>query len=563
MKFSKLPYTRPDMEEFQGEFSHIFEQLKSDSLIKLMENLDKADQLRSRFYTKESLASIHYTQDSSNKSFCAEKEFFDKSTPQMEEWETQLASLLLKSDQRKALEERLGPQFFRLAEMKIQSFSSEIVPQVQEENRLSSEYVKLMASASIEFQGEKRNLSQLTPFEESRDRNIRKEALEARFSFFQENGEDLDRIYHELVKVRHHMAQKLGYDNFIPLGYKRMMRSDYGPAEVATFRASVYKHLVPLADKLYQRQWKRLGLEKGMYWDKPFRFPSGNAKPKGDKDWMVAQASRMYQELSPETHAFFTFMKKAELLDLEARKNKAGGGYCTALPDYKMPFIFSNFNGTSRDVGVLTHEAGHAFQVYSSFDLKPMDYLWPTYEACEVHSMSMDFFTWPWMDLFFEADAEKYRYAHLSDALQFIPYGVTVDEFQHLVYQNPLASPADRHRLWKQTEKKYNPWIDYGGIDYLEKGGFWQRQSHIYQNPFYYIDYTLAQSCALQYWHWINQNREQAWQSYLKLCSQGGKDSFVGLITQAGLKTPFQHDLLGDIIVDCENWLNSIDDSQF
>lgn len=297
------------------------------------------------------------------------------------------------------------------------------------------------------------------------------------------------------------------------------------------------------------------------YFDESFNFKSGNAAPKGDPDWIVENSTEMYEQLSPEMNEFFIFIRDNELMDLVSKQGKQSGGYCTFLSEYGAPFIFSNFNGTSHDIDVLTHEVGHAFQVYESRHFEVPEYNWPTYEAAEIHSMSMEFFTWPWMKLFFQEDTEKYKFAHLADALLFIPYGVSVDEFQHFVYSNPEVTPAERKAAWREIEKKYLPYWNHGDNDYLERGGFWQKQGHIYQSPFYYIDYTLAQLCAFQFWNRINEDFKSAWADYLKLCRTGGSQSFTGLVQVAGLISPFENGCIATVIGEIESWLNRVDDT--
>ena len=305
----------------------------------------------------------------------------------------------------------------------LKTFSPEVISDMQEENKLYSEYTKLVASAKIPFEGEERNLSQLTPFMTSKDREMRKKANNAKYAFFAENEEKFDEIYDKLVKVRTRIAKKLGYENFVELGYARMNRSDYDAKMVANFRKQVLDYIVPVATELRERQRVRLGLDSLKYYDETLSFKSGNAKPKGDSNWILNNAKKMYSELSPETKEYFEFMTENELMDLVSKKGKAGGGYCTYISKYNAPFIFSNFNGTSGDINVLTHEAGHAFQAYMSRNFEIPEYNFATSEACEIHSMSMEFFTWPWMQLFFFDDADKYKFTHLSEALLFIPYG--------------------------------------------------------------------------------------------------------------------------------------------
>jgi M3 family oligoendopeptidase len=419
-----------------------------------------------------------------------------------------------------------------------------------------------MASAKILFEGEERNLSQLVPFQLSTDRDMRKKANEVKYNFMVENEDKLDKIYDDLVKVRTNIAKKLGYKNFVELGYARMLRADYNAEMVANFRKQVEEYIVPVATKLRDRQRVRLGLDTLKYYDEKFSFKTGNAKPKGDPEFILNCGKQMYMELSSETNEFFNFMVDNNLMDLVSKKGKAGGGYCTFISKYKAPFIFSNFNGTSGDVDVLTHEAGHAFQVYSSRNYEIPEYNFPTYEACEIHSMSMEFFTYPWMNLFFKDEVDKYKYSHLSEALLFIPYGVSVDEFQHFVYENPEVTPAERKTAWRNIERKYLPHKNYEENDYLERGGFWQQQGHIYGTPFYYIDYTLAQICAFQFWKKSSENRENAWSDYLTLCKAGGSESFINLVKLGNLISPFENGCIKSIIDHIETFLNSIDDTK-
>jgi len=460
------------------------------------------------------------------------------------------------------LKKKWGTQLFLLAEAQLKTFSPEIIPLLQQENKLSSDYTKLVASAKIMFEGEERTLPQLQPFAESQDRSMRKKASEARFNFFQENSEKFDEIYDSLVKIRTEIASVLGYSNFVELAYYRMTRTDYDATMVKKFRDQVKEFIVPLATKLYERQQERIGVDTFTYYDEGFQFTSGNATPKGSPEWIIENGAKMYHELSEETGSFFDFMTERNLLDLVAKKGKAGGGYCTYIDNYSSPFIFSNFNGTSGDIDVLTHEAGHAFQVYSSRNYNIPEYIWPTYEACEIHSMSMEFFTWPWMELFFQEDTEKYKFAHLSGALLFLPYGVAVDEFQHIVYENPELSPAERKQAWRELEKKYLPHREYEGNAYLEEGGFWQRQGHIYNSPFYYIDYTLAQICAFQFWKKSQENKEEAWKDYVYLCSLGGSKSFTELVKEVNLISPFEDGCVESVIGTIQQWLDSVDDKQ-
>ena len=378
------------------------------------------------------------------------------------------------------------------------------------------------------------------------------------FGFFEKNADKLDTIYDKLVKIRHKMALELGYDNFIKLGYARMQRTDYDHNDVAAYRRQIVDHVVPLVSKLHEQKKEILGLDHLYIYD-GINIKDGDPKPKGTPEDLVNAAKNMYDELSPETGAFFKMMIDEELLDLVNRDGKMAGGFCTSFPKYQRPYIFSNFNGTDHDVTVLTHEAGHAFQTYSARHQPLIEYYWPTYEAAEIHSMSMEFITWPWMEDFFKEDTERFKYLHMVKSISFLPYGACVDHFQHWVYENSEASPSDRKAKWSELEKIYLPKRDYDDLEFPKSGGIWQRQLHIYQIPFYYIDYTLAQVCAFQFWSKFNANRKTAWDDYHRLCKAGGSLPFTKLTDVANIENPFNDGVLEKVVGEIWDWLNSID----
>ncbi|MDQ0061744.1 M3 family oligoendopeptidase [Paenibacillus harenae] len=564
MKFSEYRYERPDVKAFEQKFKELLAGFTSaDSYEKQDAAMSGMNKLRSEFDTLQTIASIRHSIDTNDEFYKAEQDFYDENGPVVQEYITDYYRALTNSRFRTELESKWGKQLFQLAELSLKTFSPEVIEYLQQENKLTTEYSKLIASAKILFEGEERTLPQLTPFQQSTDRDMRRRASEASFGFMADNEETLDRLYDDLVKVRTTIAKKLGFRNYVELGYARMNRTDYNADMVASFRKQVLEHIVPAATKLMERQRSRIGVDQLLYYDENLAFLSGNAKPKGAPDWIVANGARMYAELSPETDSFFRYMQDNGLMDLVSKKGKQSGGYCTYISEYGSPYIFSNFNGTSGDIDVLTHEAGHAFQVYESRNFAVPEYSFPTHEACEIHSMSMEFFTWPWMDLFFQEDADKYRFQHLTSGLLFIPYGVTVDEFQHFIYENPDATPTERKQAWRDIEKKYLPHRDYADNAYLQHGGYWHKQGHIFSTPFYYIDYTLAQICAFQFWKKMHEDRDAAWADYLGLCQLGGSLSFTELVKKAGLISPFEDGCVTSVIGSIESWLDSVDDRAF
>ena len=561
MKFNEYEYEHLDLEKIKENFSELIESFgKAENVEGQVEAFDEIIKLRNHIETMQTLVSIRHSIDTNNEFYDKENEYMDEISPILFGFTNDFYKALVNSKFKDELIKKYGKLLFDLAENTLKVFSNEIIPDAQEENRLSSKYSKLIASAKIDFDGKELNLSQMVPYTQSKDRNVRIEAAKKVAQFFAENQEEFDNIYDSLVKVRTKMAQKMGYKNYVEFGYKQLSRLEYDAKMVEGYRKQVLENIVPLHTELRKRQEKRLGVEKLRFYDEAIKFNSGNADPHGSPEWILNHGKTMYKELSKETDEFFTFMTENNLLDLLSKKGKMSGGYCTYIPKYKAPFIFANFNGTAHDIDVLTHEAGHAFQVYQSRGFEVPEYLWPTYEACEIHSMSMEFLTWPWMDLFFQNDTEKYKFIHLSEALLFIPYGVTVDEFQHWVYENSEVTPQERREKWLEIEKKYLPTRDYGEANELKNGIFWFRQGHIFSSPFYYIDYTLAQVCAFQFWIKSREDREKAWQDYLNLCKLGGSKSFFELMKSANLKNPFEEGILAAVIPKIKEYLDSVDD---
>ena len=561
MKFSEFPYERPDYEAVKAQMEAMLDQLAAAKEPQtFLEVFGRINELRNHCNTMATLCSIRHSINTKDEFYDAETNYWDEYSPLYQNLESKLFKLVLHCPFADELKSVIPETYFKEAEYSEKSFREEIIPDLQEENRLSTEYEKLIAGAEIEFEGKTYNLPQLKALTQNPDRALRQRAYDARMSFFVENEEKIDGIYDKMVHLRDSIAKKLGFRNFVELGYIRMGRYDYDENDVAAYRQEVLEHIVPVASRLYKEQQQRLGLDRLRYFDESVEFLSGNPTPKGTPEELVAAAQKMYHEMSPETGEFIDVMVEGQLLDLVSKPGKAGGGYCTSIPDYKVPFIFANFNGTSGDADVLTHEAGHAFQVYQSRNIPVPECLWPTMESCEIFSMSMEFFAWPWSKGFFKEDTDKYHFLHLGAAVKFVPYGVLVDHFQHEVYAHPDMSPAERKATWRRLEKMYLPHKDYEGCDILERGGWWYQQGHIFGSPFYYIDYTLAQICALQFWKRSQVDHDsQAWPDYLAMCQCGGTLPFRKLLKVGHLREPFQKGILGEVMNSVSAYLDGVD----
>ncbi|MCH4201932.1 MAG: M3 family oligoendopeptidase [Bacilli bacterium] len=540
MTFEEYPLRVPSLAKVEKKLGGLIEEFKNaKDAVEAIKVVKKVNKFNGDLMTDMTIISIRFTIDTRNEIYQKAHDTIDEISPEISAIFNQYNILLVNSPFRKELEKAFGSYLFTMIDNSIKCFSPEIVPQLQTENRLTSQYAKLLAGAQIKFRGEVYNLSQLGKFMQDKDRETRKESNRLYWEWFSQNEEAIEKIYDELVHVRDEMAKKLGFKNYLELGYRRLGRVDYTPEMVAVYRDQILREVTPVWKKLVKRQAKRIKISTMKYYDMSLAFLSGNPTPIGDRAFLVEQAKEMYDTISPDTSVFFQFMLENHLLDLDAKTGKQGGGYMTYMPRYKAPFIFANFNGTSGDVDVLTHEVGHAFQGYESRNIKVPEYQSPTLEACEIHSMSMEFFAEPYMEKFFGSDADKYRFDHLAGAINFLPYGVTVDEFQAFVYEHPEATPAERNAKWREIEKKYMPLLNYSGNAFLEKGGKWMRQHHIVESPLYYIDYTLAQVVAFQFAVEMRKNYDKAWKKYVRLCKLGGRYPFVTLLEHAKLRNPF------------------------
>ena len=562
MKFSEMQYIRPDMDGMKQEIVDLTNRLKAAETYEEAKAVFLENEVAQKHVqTMYTLASVRHSINTKDEFYDGEMKVWNEKMPEVQEYSQQWTMAMLESKFRPDFEKEYGNLYFLNAEIALKSFSPEIIPELQQENELTQEYEKLLASAQIPFEGKTYTLSQLTPFKSDPDDARRLAAWKADGQWYTDHQDKLDEIYDKLTHLRDTMGKKLGYEGYTTLGYYRMGRNCYTKEDVEKFRAAVVEYLVPVADSIYREQAKRLGKEYPMsFSDNALQFRSGNPRPQGSADDILAHGKKFYDELSPETSEFFRTMLDGELLDVLSTEGKAGGGYCTGIPDYEVPFIFANFNGTQGDVEVVTHEAGHAFACWMNRKRVPMDYMWPSMEACEVHSMSMEFFAWPWAEGFFGKDTKKFLYSHLAGAITFIPYGTMVDHFQHEVYEKPEMTPAERHGVWKRLLGIYMPWVKLDGdIPFYSEGEGWQRQHHIYSSPFYYIDYCLAQTVALRFWALIQNNLGDAWKHYMDYTVQGGSRVFTELLKNAGLETPFDEACLRSVCEEANRWLSDFD----
>jgi len=568
MKFSEMKYERPDINVVGRKFNELMVLLRAAQSFEEQDDIMKEIiSLMSEYESMNVIASIKFSNYTNNKSYSDEQNYFDINNPFYENCKNEYYKTLSDSEFRSRFENKYGKQLFRIAGFISKSISPEIVEDLQNENQLISEYIKFKSSAKIMFDGKERNLQELSAFMKDKDREVRKHAHEGSRKFFSDAAWRFDEMFDKLVNLRNEMALKLGFKNFKELGYARMRRSDYHEDTVTEFRNNIIKYIVPLSVKLREKQRIRTGTKKLMTYDLPLLFRSGNPEPKGNPEWILNNSRIMYDKMSLALSEFFDFMMKNELMDVHSRLGKAGGGFCDFISKHKSPYIFTNMNGTSDDLSIFIHETGHAFQRYKSRNFELLEYIYPTEDACEIHSMSLEFLTYPWMFLFFKEDTEKYKYLHLNRAIDFMPHVVMIDDFQHWIYENPSATPVERNSKWREKKKIYMPDLDDDDDEQYEKGGGWKKSTLIFKFPFYSIDYCLAQICSFQFWSKSILNDkgefEKSLKDYIRLCEAGGSMSFLELVKYANLESPFEENVIRKVAEEVETYIDKVDDTSF
>ena len=545
-KFEDIKYVRPDFKKASKLIRNRVNVMKKAKTYEEFKNayLDCEIALKD-IITMATVCSIRNTIDTTDKFYDEEEKYINKSSGSLSLAMLAFTKMILKSKFKEDIKKEYGEFLIKDLEMERKIMSPKIIFLSIREGLLCQKYSKDVAACKTTFRGEECNFYGLLKHMGSTDRDERKEAFIAWADLYASVSNNLDELYTKLIDLRCKKAKRLKLASFTDYAYISRGRYDYNQEDVANFREAVKKYIVPICTRLYEKQRVDLGIDKLHWYDEGLTFSEGNAVPIGKEAELVSKAKEMYNELSKETGEFFNFMDEHKLFDLTTRPGKHLGGYCTFIPNYKAPFIFSNFNGTSDDVDVLTHEAGHAFQAYlASRHIELMSQTSSTSEINEIHSMSMEHFTYPFMDKFFGENADKYRYHHLVKSIEVIPYLVSVDAFQHAIYANPKMSAMERRKVWKQIEEEFMPWRDYDGNEFLSQGGFWMQKQHVFLYPFYYIDYALAQICAYQFFLKGLDNFEEAFAGYINLCKLGGTKGYFDLLKEANLDNPFKEETI-------------------
>lgn len=560
MKFSEFKYERIDIDEVRNKIQKLITDFeKTDSFEKQCIIINEINSIRDEFKSMQVLASLKKSFNIDKDYYIKEINYYDEAEPVLENLVCEFYKVLAQSKNQKDLRNKYGNKLFDLAAMKVKCTSEVILEDLQEEKRMVTEYVELSESFKTVYEGEEFDRWDFEALICSGDRKVRKDAYEEQSKLDAAAEEKLEKLFDRFVKLRQRMALKMGYSNFVEMGYARMNRIGYDKEMVADFRKQILEYVVPLNEKLMKRQGERLGVDSLKCYDETVFFKDGNPQLKGNTDYVVDKTLRMYENMSKETSEFFKYLTTRELLDIEDRKDKEAGGFCEYMPKYKAPFIYTKYDGTIETFNEVMHEVGHAFQNYLCKDYSIPEYVMATEDISEIHSMSMEFFVEPWLKEFFGEEADKYAFSHMCSALFLLAYVGAVDEFQHAVYEKPEAGIEERNTMWHDIERKYIPYRDYDGNKDLERGTYWLRQSHIFWGPFYYIDYGLAQVVAFEFWSKARVNRDKAWEDYVSLCKAGGAFTFNEVLKKGNMRNPFEPSSIKAIVKDIEDWIFEVE----
>jgi oligoendopeptidase F len=471
-------------------------------------------------------------------------EAFEHFTTQIEpvasEKSDRLKRKLMQHPARALLEPEFGI-WFRDVQVALDLFRPENIPLETSIALEVQAYQKITGSHSVIFQGEERTLSQMAPFQQSPDRKIREEAWRLVASRRFADREALNEAFGKLFKLRLQVADNSGFaGDFLSYIFKAKGRFDYSPKDCRSFHQSIRTLVVPRIKKILARRAQQMGLASLRPWDVDCDPLGRNPlKPFLTGDELLGKVQSIFNELHPRFGEWFGHMRTEGLIDTESRMGKAPGGYQISLDESRVPFIFTNASGTNGDVYTMLHEAGHSFHQFAMAHQPIVAFRDTPAEFAEVASMSMELIASSDLSPFYPtAEAARSRQEQFEDVILLLPWVAMVDAFQHELYTRPGHTAKDRQELWMQLQLEFDTGIDWSGLEEL-RAYSWQRQLHIFEVPFYYIEYGIAQLGALQLWANYRKNPTQALEHMIEALSLGASSPLPELFSRAGIRFNF------------------------
>ncbi|WP_165075842.1 M3 family oligoendopeptidase [Paludisphaera rhizosphaerae] len=467
-------------------------------------------------------------------------EFVREVEPKLKPYLNDVRNRFLDAPGRAGLSKDRYHVFVRSLENRRALYREANIPRETRLAELQQSYQKAVGAMTVQFQGQERTLAQLSPFLESPDRNVRREAWTLAAERRLTDRDMLDGLFDEMRALRLEIAREAGFDDYVAYSYRNRERFDYGPTEAYAFHEAVEKTVVPLAAEIHREHRKSLGVDSLRPWDlSADSLGRPPLKPYDDVARLAVGAEEIFREVDPDLGAQFAYMREHNLLDLANRKGKAPGGYQTTYEADRLPFIFMNAVGVDGDVRTLLHEGGHAFHTLASRGEKLAAYRESPLEFCEVASMTMELFGAGAKDPFYApAESERSYRKLLEGIVTILPWIATVDAFQHWLYNNPEHTRDDRRAAWRGLIERFGGDVDWSGLEDARDHS-WHRQLHIFLYPFYYIEYGIAQLGALQLWKRSLTDRPGAVASYRKALSIGGARPLPQLFEAAGARFAF------------------------
>lgn len=478
--------------------------------------------------------------------------FVDKIMPQAQRAEQALKQKLLAFDGELPVADT--EQMMKRFRAEAAIYRDENVPLLSELMKLANEYKKIVGGMSIEWEGKTLTLPQANLHLQDPDRDTRERAWRLVMARYEQDREQLNQLYLQMLGVRRQVARNAGFDSYRDYKWQAMGRFDYTPQDCLTFHDAIEHEVVPLAKKYYADLQNKLGLDTLRPWDTKVDPYGEPLKPFANASELEEGGYRIFQQVDPLLGQHFAAMRE-NFLDLASRPNKAPGGYCCSFPVSRKPYIFMNAVGSHNDVTTLLHEGGHAFHFMES---QTRSLIWnhdAPMEFCEVASMAMELLSAPYLaknqgGFYSETDARRaYAQKLINTPIFFLPYMAVVDAFQQWVYVDAPedVTSADMDAKWSELWDRFMQGIDYSGLQ-SEKESGWHRKSHIFTVPFYYIEYGLAQVGALQVWRNALKNQAQAVADYRAALALGNTRPLPDLFRAAGATFAFDRQVVGELM---------------
>lgn len=540
-KINKEEITEKELSNIVDSLTSIINKLRISEDIpfpKYKELIDKFNEIRDHYLTLYWISYIGYLKDIKNSKYLNTEKLISKYESIIDNLVNEYFKCLINYKYKEELINYIGNRNYEMAGNQSIIVSNDISKLRIREKELCMQYRKTLMSLKFTFDNKEMNLSGLSSYYNVSDEKLRKASYDKRYKILESLEQELDVIFDNLVKVRTEIANKLKFNSYADLCFVKMNRIGYTYNDLDLLKENVRKYIVPILNILKEHQKERLNVSNISYYNKNYLFNDGNARVKVSLEEIISNISKILHKYNNEVGLMFDTMLKEGLIDLENRENKSSGGVTTYLPDYKMPTFIKKYMNLEANVTSIFHEIGYSIQLYLSRNLLFHENRWPTFDICEIHSTSLEFLMYPFLNMFFKEDENKYKIRHLSSSLSLIVSMCISDDFQKYIYDNPNISSEDRKEYWLYLINKYG--IKDNTHSYFGKGIEWQADINRIDDPFYGIDYAISNICALSFYDRVNNDVECAFSDYFDLCSKGNTLSLKRIIKKYRLNNPFE-----------------------